>query len=271
MLSERIGRLLPIPFSKINMRTLALISITAVLAAVSLSQVKTPPIPEVNTPFAESLQVVVVTTDNWDESKGKGWMFERTSPRARWKANGKEFDVVIGGSGSAWGVGSAPESAAVFKKEGDGRSPAGLFPLKFAFGFASKPDQLKFPYTKLDESTECVDDATSSHYNKIVDRYRVGNFDWKSSEKMFEIDPEYELGVFVAYNSQPVRSGDGSCIFLHVWKDENTATSGCTAMRRSDLEKIVSWLKPNANPYFALLPISDYKRLRKVWKLPEIE
>ncbi len=253
------------------MRILTRIFLTTVLAAVSLSQVKITPTPEVMTPFSESLQIVVVTTDDWDATIGRGRLFDRSSPKARWKANGKEFDIVIGRSGSAWAADSSPGSATNFKKEGDGRSPAGLFPLKYAFGFRSKPDQLKFPYTKIEESTECVDDAASSHYNKVVDRFKVGNFDWKSSEKMREIDPEYELGVFVAYNSYPVRSGVGSCIFLHVWRDVNTPTSGCTAMQRSDLEKIVLWLKPNAHPYFALIPKAEYKILRKSESLPEIK
>ena len=59
--------------------------------------------------------------------------------------------------------------------------------------------------------------------------------------------------------------------FLHVWKDQNTSTSGCTAMQRSDLETIVSWLEPNASPYFALLPIPEYQKLLKGWGLPELK
>ena len=117
----------PTPFSTSKMRILKLIALTAVLTAVSHSQVKTPPTPEARAPFAESLQVVVVTTDGWDASKGKGRLFERSSRKAKWKANGKEFDVVIGRNGSAWGIESAPESGNNFKKEGDGRSPPAYF------------------------------------------------------------------------------------------------------------------------------------------------
>lgn len=256
---------------KIKMRLLSIILLTAVLAAVSLSQVKTVPTPEVKTPFSQSLQAVVVTTNGWEASKGKARIFERSSPKAKWKEAGEVFNVVIGRNGSAWAVESAPEAATNFKKEGDGRAPVGTFPLKYAFGFASKPEQLNFPYTKIEESTECVDDPASSHYNKIVDRYKVGILDWKSSEKMREIEPEYELGVFVAYNTYPVRSGDGSCIFLHVWKDAETPTSGCTAMARNDLERIISWLEPAKNPYYVHLPEAEHKKLRKKWALPEMK
>lgn len=264
-------RLLRILFLKTKMRILLVSSLTAVLAAVSLSQVKTVPTPEVKTPFAESLQAVVVSTDGWDSSKGKARMFERSSPKAKWKATGKLIDVVIGRNGSAWAVESAPATAATFKKEGDGRSPAGLFPLEHAFGFASKPEQLKFPYTKIEETTECIDDAASTHYNEIVDRLRVGIFDWKRSEKMREFTPEYELGVFVAFNSYPVRRGDGSCIFLHIWKDATTPTSGCIAMARPDLERIVTWIDSKKNPYLVHLPIDTYNELRNGYGLPKLK
>jgi D-alanyl-D-alanine dipeptidase len=88
---------------------------------------------------------------------------------------------------------------------------------------------------------------------------------------MLEIVPQYELGVFVAYNSYPVVKGSGSCIFLHVWKDSSTPTAGCTAMGRIDMERIVSWLEPGLNPYLVQLPEAEYKSLRKSWNLPKLK
>ena len=157
------------------------------------------------------------------------------------------------------------------KSEGDGRSPAGLFPLTSTFGTASKPQSLAMPYTKLDQFTECVDDPKSNFYNRIVNRLQVGNFDWKSSEKMLEIGPEYDLGVFVAYNTYPVEKGRGSCIFLHIWKDANSPTAGCTAMERRNLERIIGWLSPAKNPYLLQMPKKIYDSRRKTWKLPKLK
>jgi D-alanyl-D-alanine dipeptidase len=134
-----------------------------------------------------------------------------------------------------------------------------------------KPESLTFPYTRLSQYTECVDDVNSHHYNKVVGRDQVGIFDWKSSEKMLEIGPAYELGVFVAYNSYPVVRGNGSCIFLHVWKDATTPTVGCTAMGRIDLERLVSWLEPGHNPYLVQLPEAEYNSLKKSWNLPDLK
>ena len=242
------------------------------ISALTVSaQIKKPEPPAVKVPFTESRQAVVVTTKDWNATQGEAHLYERSSQTAKWKPKGETFPIVVGRSGLGWAQDAAPEKAGVFKKEGDGKSPAGMFPLTFAFGTAVKPEQVTFPYTRLGKYTECVDDVTSHHYNKIVGRDQVGIFDWKSSEKMLEIVPQYELGVFVAYNSYPVVRGNGSCIFLHVWKDADSTTSGCTAMGHLDMERIVSWLEPSLNPYLVQLPEAEYKSLKKSWNLPKLK
>lgn len=249
----------------IPMKTLCLIF---VLAAAVSGQIKRPEPPAVKMPYSQSLQAVVVTTDGWPDTKGEARLYERSDTGSKWKAVGKEFNVVVGRSGLGWSKDLAPAGFTEFKKEGDGKSPAGMFPLTFAFG---KPDSVdsKLSYQKLTEFTECVDDVNSSFYNRIAHRLQVGNFDWKSSEKMASITPEYDLGVFVAYNSYPVIKGNGSCIFLHIWKNADTPTSGCTAMARTDLERIVSWLDPKKDPYLIQLPEQTYKDHRRSWNLPK--
>lgn len=235
-----------------------------------LAQIKKPQPPPVKVPFAESLQAVVVTTDSATATSGKLRLFQRKSVKSKWTATDKEIPIVVGRTGLAWAQDSAPESVTEFKKEGDGKSPAGMFPLTYTFGTADKANS-KLKYLKLAEFTECVDDVNSTHYNKIVGRMQVGNFDWESSEKMATVLPEYDLGVFVAYNSYPVVKGNGSCIFLHVWKDANTPTSGCTAMEKSDMERIVAWLDPAKNPYLVQLTKDDYAKYQKGWNLPSIK
>jgi len=238
-----------------------------VLAAAISAQIKKPEPPAVKTPFAESLQAVVVTTDSSTATSGTARLFERKTAKATWKATDKKIPIVVGRSGLAWAQDSAPEAATAFKKEGDGKSPAGMFPLTYAFGRVDIENS-KIKYLTLAEFSECVDDVNSNHYNKIVNRMQVGAFDWKSSEKMMEITPEYDLGVFVAYNSYPVVRSNGSCIFLHVWKDANTPTSGCTAMAIADLDRIVNWLDAKKNPYLVQLTTDDYAKYAKAWNLP---
>jgi D-alanyl-D-alanine dipeptidase len=238
-------------------------------ALTTFAQVKKPEPPAVKIPFAESRQAVVVTTPSWTAVQGTARLFERKSIRSKWKQKGDSFPIVVGRNGIAWDIDSAPESAAEFKKEGDGRSPAGMMPLTSAFGSGEKTGA--FPYTKLVEFTECVDDVNSHFYNRIVNRMQVGIFDWKSSEKMLAVGPEYELGVFVAYNSYPVRKGNGSCIFLHVWKDASTGTSGCTAMEKTNLERILAWADPGKDPYLVQLTEADHQIYQEKWNLPKLK
>jgi D-alanyl-D-alanine dipeptidase len=254
------------------MKTIAAFATLVLSLTTANAQIKTPQPPQIKVPFTASLQAVVVTTKNWNNTAGTAWLYDRKTANSDWKAVGAAFPVNVGRSGLAWGNETPRETAATKnKQEGDGNSPAGLFPLTMTFGTASKPEAVEMPYTKLDQYTECVDDVRSQFYNRVVNRMQVGNFDWKSSEKMLSKMPEYELGVFVAYNSYPaVRSG-GSCVFLHVWEQGPGATDGGTAMDRRDLERIVAWLQPAKNPYLVQLTEDDYDRFQKTWKLPKLK
>ena len=242
------------------------------LAVVSSTQIKTPETPAVKVPFTQSLQVVVVTTKDWDTIHGTAQLFERKNANADWKVVGDAFPVVVGRNGLAWAeLLNGDMDMTKIKQEGDGNSPAGLFSLTTSFGTSTKPNAVELPYTKLDKFTECVDDVKSHFYNRIVNRMQVGNFDWKSSEKMLAVGDQYDLGVFVAYNSFPVERGRGSCIFLHIWKDASTGTAGCTAMERRNLERIVAWASPAKNPYLVQMPADIYEKRRKSWKLPKLK
>ncbi len=248
-----------------------IVSTILFLAVCCLAQVKTPDAPQKKVPFERSLQAVVVTTNDWDSVNGTAAIFARKDAKSDWKQDGESFPVVVGANGLAWGeMLSADMDMAKIKQEGDGNAPAGLFPLTAAFGVGSKPNAVELPYTKLDQYTECVDDSNSSFYNRIVNRMQVGNFDWKSSEKMLAIGDQYALGMFVAYNSFPVEKGRGSCIFLHIWKDAKSGTAGCTAMERRNLERIVAWVQPAKNPYLVQMPKEIYNKRQRSLKLPKL-
>lgn len=253
----------------------AILFFTILLSAAMISaQVKKPVRATMPTSYAKSLQAVVVTTDNWEATKGAARMFIRKTLKSKWRSVGESFEVVIGKNGMAWGAGlhqlPSDTRRLLLKTEGDGKSPAGIFNLTSAFGSGEKPEYAKLPYRKLEKFTECVDDAKSAHYNKIVDRMKVGNFDWTSSEKMLEIGEQYDLGVFVAHNSER-QSGAGSCIFLHVWENVESPTVGCTAMSRENMEKVLAFLDVKKNPVLIQLPEDAYAQFQVKWKLPQLE
>lgn len=222
--------------------------------------------------LSKSLQSVVVTTKDWNAFQGEAGLYERPNVKANWKFTGVKFAVVVGKNGLAWSDDARMKAETEpHKIEGDGKSPAGIFDLTSAFGSSEKPGFVKLPYTQLKKSTECVDDSRSVNYNRIVDKNNVGVFDWASSERMLAVGEQYDLGVFVAHNSLPPVKERGSCIFLHIWKDDSTGTAGCTAMTRANIEKVLSWLAPAKNPVLIQLPEDNFRRSQTLWKLPKIK
>jgi L,D-peptidoglycan transpeptidase YkuD (ErfK/YbiS/YcfS/YnhG family) len=182
---------------------------------------------------------------------------------------GHEVPIVVGASGLAWGDDALGGADDPRKREGDGRAPAGVFPLDSAFGFAprSAMSWVRLPYVPLVAGSECVDDTASVHYNTVLDRGQISPVDWSSAERMRAIG-QYQVGVMVAYNTRPVRRGRGSCIFLHIWSGPASSTAGCTAMPRSDVDALLAWLDPAEAPVLVQLPAAEYAKVRRGWRLP---
>lgn len=222
-----------------------------------------------------SSQLLVVITTDWNAVSGKLQRYERGSAGGKWHPVGAAIEVVVGKNGLGWGKGvvsldELPVSPSTdpIKKEGDGKAPAGIFALSSAFGYASqKVPGWRMPYIALTPSVECVDDSSSRSYNRIVDRTSLTP-DWNSSEQMRRPDELYRWGIVVDHNAGPPRAGDGSCIFLHIWRGPGQGTVGCTAMPREQIEGLLAWLDPARKPLLVQLPQSQYNRLKHAWKLP---
>jgi D-alanyl-D-alanine dipeptidase len=217
------------------------------------------------------LQAVVVTSAGWSSPRATLRRYERRTADDPWTAVGQPVPVNVGRNGMAWGTGRhvIPSGSATRKAEGDGRAPAGVFPLQYAFGYAPTEEMgwVRLPYRQSVESSQCVDDVRSRHYNTVLD-VRNAAVDWMSYERMRRPDALYELGVFVGHNADPPVAGRGSCIFLHVWESPEVATSGCTAMERFRLEELLRWLTPAGAPVLVQMPQAEYDRLRTPWDLP---
>jgi D-alanyl-D-alanine dipeptidase len=215
-------------------------------------------------------QLIVVTTPGWDSVSGTLRRYERGADGGAWIPVGDVVPVAVGHAGLAWGSDALRRSANEPRKhEGDGRAPAGMFPLDTVFGFAAERDApaVQLPYVQLTSGSECVDDVASVHYNTVVDRARAVPVDWTSSERMRQIG-QYRLGVIVGYNAPAPERGRGSCIFLHIWSGPGVGTAGCTAFPASAVETVVRWLDPSRRPMLVQLPSAEYARLRTAWRLP---
>ena len=235
-------------------------------------------------PYAlkQSTQMIVVTTPDWNSVQGTLQRYNRANPQDGWRPVGEPVAIVVGQKGMGWGIGVvATDNLKVrlasdpVKKEGDGRSPAGVFALGTAFGDSSQPlPGLKTPYLQLTSSIECVDDSSSKYYNRVVDRSTIVP-DWNSSEHMLDIGEAYRWGIVVGHNggdmknnaNPPVPRG-GSCVFLHIWGSATRGTAGCTAMSQNQLETLLTWLDPMRKPLLVQVPVSVYVRLTRRWGLP---
>lgn len=176
--------------------------------------------------------------------------------------------ATVGRNGLAWGDDKKPDH----KVEGDGKAPAGIFNLSYAFGYA-QPDSaqwIQLPYVQAHDQLVCVDDSSSRFYNQMVSEDTISERDWSSAEKML-IDHQYEWGVVVDFNRPKATPGRGSCIFLHVWKEPGHPTSGCTAMSEGDLLQLLRWLDPKKGPLLVQYPIAEYSRLAPTIGVPELE
>ena len=149
------------------------------------------------------------------------------------------WPVVIGRNGFA---------GAHEKREGDGKTPSGVYPIGLAFG---KEDRLRTGlfYRRTMEDDIWVDDVTAVQYNRWA-KLPTGVL---SYEKMRRTDGLYDLGAVIEYNTDPVVPGYGSAIFIHIWRDHgHKPTAGCVALDAGRLRLLLEWLRSDMNPRIVL-------------------
>ncbi len=222
---------------------------------------------------AGKTQLVAVVSSQWDAFQATLYRYAR-EPGESWRPVGKPFEVVIGREGYGWGRGlhgtTAPQGRpGPSKREGDGRSPAGVFDIGSAYGYAPTREELSLPYRQANADLRCVDDPRSSHYNRIVS-VEDTTVDWQSAERMRRDDDLYMLAIVVGHNTDETRPGSGSCIFIHLWEGPDRGMSGCTALPQDALDELARWLKPDAAVLIAL-PRVEYETLKRPWELPRLQ
>jgi L,D-peptidoglycan transpeptidase YkuD (ErfK/YbiS/YcfS/YnhG family) len=129
------------------------------------------------------------------------------------------------------------------KREGDGASPAGNFPLLSAF---YRPDRIAPPQTglmlaPLQPAHWWVDDPRDANYNRLVSSPYPAY-----GETMWREDDLYDIVVVIGYNTSPVVPCAGSAIFLHVARPDFSPTEGCIAVARDVLLRVLALLGPGS-------------------------
>lgn len=145
-------------------------------------------------------------------------------------ADNRQFRCALGRTG-----------VTIDKREGDGATPIGSFPLR---RLLFRPDRLDPPETKLptqpiDQMDGWCDDPADPLYNRPV------RLPFEAScEEIWRADHLYDLVVVLGHNDDPVEPGRGSAIFLHCAKPDYGPTEGCLALARKDLLTLIAAIGP---------------------------
>lgn len=222
-------------------------------------------------PWRDSRQLVLVIVPDWNANHGSLRAYARD--KNHWQAVDAAHPVTIGHAGAAWGLGlNTAHGDGPIKREGDGRSAAGVFRIGEAFGYGSRADT-GLAYRALQASDYCIDVDGSPSYNRIVDAHAVdttGSTEPMRRDLHLNGDQRYRLGFVIEHNAAGKRSA-GSCIFAHLWQSPTDTTTGCTAMSDATMEHLLAWLKREETPIFVLLPEREYARRYAEWDLPSPE
>lgn len=199
-----------------------------------------------NSPLIDlnSNQIINVTASAEEPSKATVTCYSRSDSRSPWIKEIGPSPARIGRNGIA-----LPND----KKEGDGKTPSGLWPIGYAFGFASEaPIKTRSPYRQLTSRDFWIDFAPSPLYNM----WFSGEIPQVSHEALHNLPIRYEVVLTTLYNTHPTIPAKGSAIFIHIWLSPSTPTSGCVSVSREDMLKILAWIDPTKSP---MLEVSSSK------------
>ncbi|MEQ8709516.1 MAG: L,D-transpeptidase family protein [Rhodospirillales bacterium] len=145
------------------------------------------------------------------------------------------IDSVAGSFACALGRGGVTTA----KKEGDGATPAGIWPLRRLLvrtdRIAPQDIVTGLPVVPIDRQDGWCDDPVHAAYNRPVRLpFAAGH------EVMWRDDHLYDLVVVLGHNDAPSVPGCGSAIFMHLARPDYGPTEGCVALARADLLAVLA-------------------------------
>lgn len=147
----------------------------------------------------------------------------------------------IGGRRVRCALGPAGVVPAAAKREGDGASPAGVWPIREVIYRPDRgpPPATEFRVRAMTEDDGWCDDPADPQYNRHVKLPYPA-----SAEALWREDGVYDIVVILGHNDDPPVPGLGSAIFLHICRPGFPPTEGCVAIERADLEDLLDRAKP---------------------------
>lgn len=137
-------------------------------------------------------------------------------------------------------AGIVPASA---KREGDGATPVGRFPLReglFRADRVAAPSAL--PFLPIAPDMWWDDDPASPAYNTLRRQAPQAH-----PERLWREDGVYDWVVPLGWNDSPPVPGKGSAIFLHAARSDFAPTAGCVAIAAEDWPRLLPYLTPRTH------------------------
>ena len=128
------------------------------------------------------------------------------------------------------------------EREGDEKTPAGVFHFDKAFGIAPNPG-CKLPYTQVDENFYWSGDW-NFHYNELVDVRDYPDKKFVDGEHLVEYNPHYTYCLNMSYNAD-CTPGKGSALFLHCFGPVKPWTGGCVAIPVDKMKFVMQNVTPD--------------------------
>ena len=129
------------------------------------------------------------------------------------------------------------------KREGDMASPEGAWRLLWLYWRADRATAPRtiLPGEPLGPRQGWSEAPGDPDYNRPIRHPHP-----YPADRMTRGDPLYDICVVTDHNHDPVVPGDGSAIFVHIWRRPRWPTAGCIAFRRADLEWILARWTPRS-------------------------
>ena len=128
------------------------------------------------------------------------------------------------------------------KTEGDNITPIGIFRIVKIYYRKDRIKKITSNFRPIEISKDMCwcDDPKSKKYNQLIKLPTKYN-----NERLFKKNNIYDLIIVLNYNMKPVIKNKGSAIFIHVAKKNYKKTSGCIALKKVHLLKLVKEIKKN--------------------------
>ena len=129
-----------------------------------------------------------------------------------------------------------------FKREGDGKTPAGRFVLTGGYW---RQDRLRAagahsPLHPIKPHMGWCDDVDDANYNRPIRLPARARH-----EELAREDSLYDIVLTLDHNQRPRVRGFGSAIFFHLTRGDHDPTAGCVAISRAHMLRLLPRLARN--------------------------